>query len=140
MLIKVKNNTSELYSLNKLYTDNPSISFPKKPTEELLNSFDVYTVSITEKPAIDEKTQRVEPGDIVFVDGKWVKGWVVVTLSDEEYNDRKNEYITRKKEQRRHAYAMFADPIYFKWKRGEASEQDWVAAVDAVKSWYSDDY
>lgn len=32
------------------------------------------------------------------------------------------------------AYQYEADPIFFKWQRGEATQADWLAAVEAVKS------
>lgn len=35
---------------------------------------------------------------------------------------------------RRAAYAESADPVFFKWQRGEATESDWLAAVAAVKA------
>lgn len=40
------------------------------------------------------------------------------------------------KEQRRIAYATEADPLFFKWKRGEVTEEDYLAAVEQVKLKY----
>jgi hypothetical protein len=31
------------------------------------------------------------------------------------------------------AYISDADPLFFSWQRGEATEQEWLAAVQAVK-------
>ena len=31
------------------------------------------------------------------------------------------------------AYEKESDPLYFKWQRGDATEAEWRAAVDAVK-------
>ena len=37
-------------------------------------------------------------------------------------------------EQARHAaYIRDADPLFFSWQRGEATEQEWLDAVQAVK-------
>jgi hypothetical protein len=37
-------------------------------------------------------------------------------------------------EQDRHAaYVAEADPVFFRWQRGTATEQDWLDAVQAVK-------
>ena len=30
------------------------------------------------------------------------------------------------------AYVSNADPVFFRWQRGEATEQDWLAAVASV--------
>ena len=32
------------------------------------------------------------------------------------------------------AYREESDPIFFKWQRGEATQADWLAAVEAVKT------
>ena len=35
--------------------------------------------------------------------------------------------------QRKAAYTAESDPIFFQWQRGDATEQDWLDAVQAVK-------
>jgi hypothetical protein len=35
--------------------------------------------------------------------------------------------------QRQAAYAQTSDPLFFQWQRGDATEQEWLDAVDAVK-------
>ena len=35
--------------------------------------------------------------------------------------------------QRHAAYIADADPLFFSWQRGEATEQEWLDAVQAVK-------
>lgn len=49
---------------------------------------------------------------------------------------RKNEVIEEIKEVRREEYIRTADPIFFKWQRGEATEGDYLAAIQAVKDKY----
>ena len=39
-------------------------------------------------------------------------------------------------ESRRQAYRAESDAIYFLWQRGEATEQDWFDAVQAIKDRY----
>lgn len=34
----------------------------------------------------------------------------------------------------REALAVEADPVFFRWRRGEATREDWLAAVAAVKA------
>lgn len=36
--------------------------------------------------------------------------------------------------QRREAYMQEADPLFFKWQRGEATEQDWLNKVAEIKA------
>lgn len=37
---------------------------------------------------------------------------------------------------RRQEYSKTADPVFFKWQRGEATEQEWLDAVKSVKDKY----
>ena len=40
------------------------------------------------------------------------------------------------KEQRQQAYEQEADPIFFKWQRGEATEQEWLGKVQQIRERY----
>lgn len=35
---------------------------------------------------------------------------------------------------RKYYYIKYADPIYFKWQRGEATEQDWLDKISEIKA------
>ena len=37
---------------------------------------------------------------------------------------------------RARAYAAESDPLFFKWQRGEGTEQDWLDAVEAIRVRY----
>jgi len=37
---------------------------------------------------------------------------------------------------RKAAYREESDPLFFKWQRGEATEAEWIAAVNAIKTRY----
>lgn len=39
-------------------------------------------------------------------------------------------------ELRRAAYTAESDPIYFKWQRGEATQQEWLSKIEQIKSRY----
>ena len=36
--------------------------------------------------------------------------------------------------QRRNAYTQEADPLFFSYQRGEATEQDWLDAVESIRT------
>lgn len=46
--------------------------------------------------------------------------------------------VTREQLQalRQAAYATEADPLFFKWQRGTATEQEWLAKIDEIKARY----
>ena len=37
---------------------------------------------------------------------------------------------------RQAAFAREADPLYFKWQAGEATEAEWIAAREAIRARY----
>jgi len=46
-----------------------------------------------------------------------------------------NEFLNKTVEASRQlAYREESDPIFFRWQRGEATEQDWLLAVETVKN------
>lgn len=61
--------------------------------------------------------------------------------SEQECSDKMLEMsekyeIDLVRQNREAAYRMRCDPIFFKWQRGSATEQDWLDAVSAVKAEY----
>lgn len=72
------------YSISELRKDNPQVSFPKNPGDELLAAFNVVRVQPTDFPAYNSMTQRIEEGQPVFSDGQWVQAWKVTPLTADE--------------------------------------------------------
>lgn len=72
--------------------------------------------------------------------GKWVARTppaVVEPSAEEIAAQREAEYqaaLSIRDEAVRHALAAEADPVFFRWQRGEAEKDDWLAAVAAVKT------
>ena len=77
------------YTLNRLRRDNPNTSFPKQPSNALLAEYDVYPVSIADAPPYNRDTEHLVQAEPALVDGKWVRGWVVVSLTAEELAQRR---------------------------------------------------
>lgn len=73
------------YGLNQLRRDNPNTSFPKSMTEDMLNSFGVYSVQFQDAPSYDDRTQKAEQAATPSEqDGNWVIGWTVSSKTDAE--------------------------------------------------------
>jgi len=47
-----------------------------------------------------------------------------------QYQQQRAEIET----QRRNAYTQEADPLFFSYQRGEATEQDWLDAVESIRT------
>ena len=85
MFIKLNNGVAQDYTIGQLRKDNPSTSFPRTLTEELLAEYDVYPAVHGAMPSYDEATQRVtQNAAATEVDGVWTYGYTVESLTSEE--------------------------------------------------------
>lgn len=78
------------YSFAQLRRDNPQVSYPSDPSNELLVEFDVYGVSPTAKPATTLAQNAVEAPP-VLVGGVWTQAWAIVSASAEEVAARQKQ-------------------------------------------------
>ena len=134
LYLSVTETGPEAYSLTQLRRDNPHVSFPGQISAEVLADFGVYEYAQQDRPLIDPNLQRLVYSGFAQIEGAWLRVWSVLDLTDEE----KAAYAAARDTERRAAYAEHADPVFFKWQRGEAFKDDWLAAVAMVKEWYSD--
>lgn len=73
------------YTVARLRHDNPNTSFPKHPTDELLASYGVMPVTVTNAPSYDERSQKLEQAaQPVHVNGAWLLQWNVSNKTAEE--------------------------------------------------------
>ena len=63
--------------------------------------------------------------DSIPTSGNWIE-----CPKDLWIGDNYQEYI------RKQLYIKEADPLYFKWKRGEATEQEWLDKITEIKNKY----
>ena len=47
--------------------------------------------------------------------------------------EAKEAELQRVENNRRNAYRNESDPLYLKWQRGEATEQDWLDKIEEIK-------
>lgn len=57
-------------------------------------------------------------------------------LNDQEIAEREAARIESIDEQRRAAYVSESDPVFFRWQRGEATQQDWLDKIAEIKARY----
>lgn len=137
MYVKLKNGIPEKYpySYSKLREDNPGTSFPMPMSDEGLASWEVFPVESTEKPVVDY-TKTVTEEMPVYVDGKWKQSFSVVDATEEEIIQRKIELNMAAENNRSVAYRYESDPLFFKWQRGESTQQEWLDKVAEIKNRY----
>ncbi len=72
------------YSTQQLKQDNPNTSFPSEITEEVLQSYNVYPVSVDSRPEIsDDKKLELDEAP-TYKDGVWSISWTVKSKTEEE--------------------------------------------------------
>ena len=145
MLIKV-NGTDIVYpyALADLRVDNPNVSFPKNPSVELLSDFSVYEVVPTPQPDYDwvaynlvEKSPEPMANPLTNIP-TYQQAWELVACTPEEIQENTAKYNLEQDKLSQRAYRDESDPIFFKWQRGEATEQEWLDKVAEIKALYPD--
>jgi len=47
--------------------------------------------------------------------------------------EKKEDELQQVENNRRNAYRNESDPLYLKWQRGEATEQEWLDKIEEIK-------
>jgi Phage tail assembly chaperone protein len=75
------------YSFDDLRDDNPNVSFYENPTIEDLHSWGLFPVEKVTSSFDISKENAIQSLPI-FRDGKWYEHWNIVSISDEEIEQR----------------------------------------------------
>lgn len=97
------------YRLSDLRRDNPNVSFPVQPTNEMLAEWGVFPVVPTDIPQSDPLTQTVTEDIPALIDGVWVQVWEVRNASAEEVAERQEAVraeVTARVQKRLDDFAM----------------------------------
>lgn len=137
MYIKLKDGAVEKYpySYAQLKEDNKGTSFPVKMTDESLAEFGVFPVVVASYPQVDY-TKNVIEETPSYIDGSWHQNFIVVDATAEEVEERKTTLNIQAEAARAEAYRNESDPLFFKWQRGEVTEQVWLDKVAEIKARY----
>jgi hypothetical protein len=106
------------YSIGNLRRDNPNVSFPRNPSEELLASYDVFPVVTQAPPEHDPVTQNLNQATPTLVDGQWLQTWEVTDASAEEIFERQRAAAD---------YLAFWDALMTSSVYGAIREQSFVS-------------
>ena len=140
MYLLIENNQVKQrpYTVKDLRSDNSQTSFPDTITDALLATFNVFPVKPTERPQFDPMTQNLAEGTPVLQSGEWVQVWTITDATAEELAQLQAERAEQTRQQRQAAYQQEADPLFFKWQRGEATEQEWLDKIAEIKTRFPD--
>lgn len=89
MYVLVNNGAVETYpyTIGNLRRDNPATSFPKKPSDALLEDFGMFRVTPVARPAYDH-TKIIAEGTPVLSGGAWTQVWNETNASASEISER----------------------------------------------------
>ena len=90
MYVLAPNQTVETfpYSIVRLRQDNPTTSFPRDPSDELLAEYNVFPVREVEPPSYDESSENCNQINPTLENGEWVTTWEVTSASSDEIASR----------------------------------------------------
>lgn len=123
------------YSITQLKLDNPNVSFPYSIGDELLKEYGVYRVTSVQYPNVDY-TKNVTEELPKLVEGVWYQNYLITDASVEEINQRKVDLNLQAQANRAEAYRNESDPLFFKWQRGKATEQEWLDKIQEIEMRY----
>lgn len=132
MYAKVENNVVVEWPIANIAQRFPNTSFPSPMTADALPAGYVM-VSASNPPQVGP-TQKAVSSTPVLQSGAWVQGWKVVDLTAEEIAQQQAERAEQVRLQRQTAYQAEADPLFFKWQRGEGTEQAWLDKIAEIKA------
>jgi len=123
MYVKLTNGKPEIYTIKKLHRDNSNISFPKIVPYAVLAEYDVYPVTVSDRPTT-EVWQRAVQDELPTQDqqGNWVIGWTVVNIPATV------EMV--KEEAQRRIYEILPD-----WKQRNLTARAAELAIKGVQNW-----
>lgn len=129
MYIRLIDGKPQPYSVQQLRSENPQVSFPDRPSLDLLASYDIYPLMRAAPPAHDPLRESVRMVDPAPVDGVWTQQWEILPLPA-------STILENMKAARAEAYKTESDPLFFKAQRGEATMDEWSDKVSEIKDRY----
>lgn len=71
-----------------LREEYPNTSFPFEMSNTLLAEYDIYPVTLTDKPVYNQNTQKIVETEPELIEGQWTQQWSVIDLTEQELEDR----------------------------------------------------
>jgi hypothetical protein len=140
MYIKITPNGPIRYSITDLRRDHPQTCFPIHPCDAALVDFDVYPLTPTEQPIVDESTQVVVEGIPVLTEGKWTQQWSVRNLTSEELLNRIPKSVTALQGMRAiQAAGLVSAFLAWKITLDPVTDFETLAFLEKAQTWVYDD-
>lgn len=134
MHARIENGQVVEFPIYNLQDRLPNTSLPLSWTNDATLPDGFVYIHPGEQPEYDQYTQTIVMGDPVQQpDGRWVLTYTVQQLPPDHVASLLEGRIETAKTQRRMAYQTESDPLFFKWQRGEATKEEWLAKTQEIK-------
>jgi len=84
MFIIITNDGPKKYTIGQLRQDNPNVSFPKDIPLETLAEYNVYPLTVADRPSYNNLTEDTVLNTPTEVNGAWIQSYSVVQKSQED--------------------------------------------------------
>lgn len=142
MYAKIKNKQviKYPYTYDDLKAENPHTIFSGNDlvdlfskTNEGLAGHELVEV-LEAKVDYNTMTQSIVEETPNLINGAWYQDWSIVELSADDIAVNKQMANEVAIDNRADAYRNESDPLFFKWQRGESTEQIWLDKVAEIKA------
>lgn len=84
------------YSVSELRRDNPGTSFPENVNENILKSWNVYSVVVPPQPTYDNLNENISASEPIYNENnkRWEIEWVISSATSEEIQKRKYDLVS----------------------------------------------
>lgn len=106
---------------------------PSGPSDEFLGENGAVRVSVFKEH--DRATEKLIPAE-PYIENGFAYTVQVAAKTEAEIAAEEAARLAKVDRARFDAYTKEADPLYFKWKRGESTEQAWLDKIAEIKTRY----
>ena len=124
------------YTNENLWREFPQLSKRHNLTAAQLARRNLYPVQRGKIPNHHPCEHDVVELKPKLIDGAWVRQFKLKKVTKADQAKRIEKFNLMQLHRRRQMYPNHADPVFFQWQRGECTEQEYLAAVQAVKDKY----
>lgn len=133
MFIKIIDNEPQKYTFTQLREENPNTVFPDDLNSKELEDFGAFLFVEISKPPHDKMTQKVIEVRPELDGDVFVQKWQIIELTEQEKSTIIEKLGKEIEEKRRLAYQKYSDALFFKWQRGDGSEEEYINMIEYIK-------
>lgn len=134
MHARIENGLVVEYPIINLRQRLPGFSLPADLSNDSLLPAGFVYVAPAPLPEFNPLTHRLAPTAPALSNSRWVQAYELVLLTDADAQAIANGRAAQQEAARKQAYQDEADPTFFQWQRGEATQAQWLSKINEIKA------